>query len=63
MDMRPGAARIVVITLAVTGALAVLGSVGMLLAHGATMGSFRDHGMFSSMTEMCRGMMGAWNAE
>ncbi len=59
MDMRSGATRITVITLAVIGALVVLGGAGMLFAHGAMMGSSPLHGLFSSMIGMCRGMMGS----
>jgi hypothetical protein len=57
MDMRSEAARIVVITLAVIGALVVLGGAGMLFTHGAMMGTSPLHGLFSSMMGMCRGMM------
>lgn len=57
MDMRSGAVRIVVITLAVIGALVVLGGVGMLSMHGAMMGGSSLHGLLSSMMGMCRGMM------
>lgn len=58
MDMRPGATRITVITLAVIGALVVLGGAGMLFAHGAMMGGSSLYGLLSSMMGMCRGMMG-----
>jgi hypothetical protein len=57
MDMRSGAVRIVVITLAVIGALVVLGGVGMLSLHGAMMGGSSLHGLLSSMMGICRGMM------
>jgi hypothetical protein len=38
MDMRSEAVRIVVITLALIGALVVLSGVGMLVIHGAMIG-------------------------
>lgn len=59
MDMRSGAVRIVVITLAVLGALVVLGGVGMLFMHGAMMGGSSLHGLLPSMIGTCRSMMGA----
>jgi hypothetical protein len=58
MDMRSGAIRIVVIILAVIGALVVLGGVGMLSMHGAMMGGSSLQRLFSSMLAACRGMMG-----
>ena len=57
MDMRSGAARIAVITLAVIGALLVLSGVGMFFMHGTMMGGRPLHGLFSSMMGICRGMM------
>lgn len=57
MDMRSDAARILVITLAVIGALVVLGGAGMLIMHGSMMGNTPLHGLFSSMVSLCRGMM------
>ena len=59
MGIRSGAVRIVVITLAVIGALVVLGGVSMFSMHGAMMGGSSLHGLLSSMMGMCRGMMGA----
>lgn len=44
MDMRSGAVRIVVITLAVIGAVVVLGGVSMLSMHGGMMGALRSMG-------------------
>ncbi|WP_194712987.1 hypothetical protein [Noviherbaspirillum soli] len=58
MDTGPGAVRVVVIVLAAIGALAVLGSFGMLFMHGAMMGGLPFQGAFSSMLAACRGMMG-----
>jgi hypothetical protein len=58
MDMRSGAIRIVVIILAVIGALVVLGGVGMLSMHGAMMGGSSLQRLFSPMLAACRGMMG-----
>ncbi|HEX8883481.1 MAG TPA: hypothetical protein VF797_03210 [Noviherbaspirillum sp.] len=59
MDGWSGAMRIVVIFLAAIGALAVLGSLGMLFMHGAMMGGMPFQGAFSSMLAACRGMMGS----
>ena len=58
MDMRSGAVRIVVITLAAIGALVVLGGVGMFSMHGAMVGGTSLHGLLYSMMGICHGMMG-----
>lgn len=58
MEVRSGAVRIAVITLAVIGALVVLSGVGMLSMHGAMMGGSSLQGLLSSMMVACRGMMG-----
>lgn len=62
MDIRSGAMRGVIVLLAAIGALAVLGSFGMLFGmlfmHGGMMGGVPFHGAFSSMLAACRGMMG-----
>ena len=54
--------RAVIVLLAAIGALAVLGSFGMLFGmlfmHGGMMGGVPFHGAFSSMLAACRGMMG-----
>jgi hypothetical protein len=59
MNVWAGAVRTVLILLAAIGALAVLGSLGMLFMHGAMMGGMPFHGAFSSMLAACRGMMGS----
>ena len=58
MDTGSGVVRGVIIVLAAIGALAVLGSFGMLLMHGAMMGGLPFQGAFSSMLAACRSMMG-----
>lgn len=58
MNVRSDATRILVITLAVIGALVVIGSAGMLVMHSSMMGDTPLHGLFSSMAAMCHGMMG-----
>jgi hypothetical protein len=58
MDIGTGAVRGVIIVLAAIGAIAVLGSFGMLFMHGAMMGGLSFQGAFSSMLAACRGMMG-----
>ena len=49
--------RAIIITLAVLGALALLAATGMFFMHSTMMGGATSHGMWSSMTGMCRGMM------
>ena len=58
MDAGSGAVRGVVIVLAAIGALAVLGSFGMLLMHGSMMAGLPFQDGFALMLAACRGMMG-----
>lgn len=50
--------KIVLIALAILGALFVLSTVGMLFMHSSMMGGSPLHGFMSSIAGMCRGMMG-----
>lgn len=52
------AAKIVFIVLAIIGVLALLGAASMLFMHSSMMGGFRAQGLWSTMANMCRGMMG-----
>ena len=51
--------KTIIIALAVIGALALLAAIGMFFMHSTMMGGTTSHGMWSSMTGMCRGMMGS----
>jgi hypothetical protein len=59
MNVWSDAVRVAVILLAAIGALAVLGTLGMVFMHGAMMGGMPFHGAISSMLAACRGMMGS----
>ena len=49
--------KTITIALAIVGALALLAVLGMLVMHSTMMGGSNSHGMWSSMTDMCRGLM------
>jgi hypothetical protein len=51
--------KTIIVALAIVGALALLGALGMFFMHSTMMGGANSHGMWSSMTGMCRGMMGS----
>ena len=51
-------AKIALVVLAAIGALALLSTFSMLFMHSSMMGGSSLHGLWSSMTGMCRGMMG-----
>ena len=57
--MDSAAAKIIIITLAVIGAFVLLSTVGMLFMHTSMLGGAPFHGTWTSMVNLCRGMMGA----
>lgn len=59
MIMDSTAAKVVFVVLAIIGALVLLGAASMLFMHSSMMGGFQNHGLLSSMANMCRGMMGS----
>jgi hypothetical protein len=58
MTIESMAGKIILITLAILGALFVLSMVGMLFMHSSMMGGSPMHGFMSSIARMCGGMMG-----
>lgn len=59
MVMDSTAAKAVFVVLAIIGVVALLAAASMLFMHSSMMGGFQAHGLFSSMVNMCRGMMGS----
>lgn len=59
MVMNFTAAKIALVVFAVIGALVLLSAFGMLLMHSGMTGGSTLHGLWLSMPDMCRGMMGA----
>lgn len=58
MTIESTAGKIILITLAILGALVVVSAVGMLFMHSSMMGGSPMHGFMSSIAGMCRGTMG-----
>jgi hypothetical protein len=57
MDINSTAGKIVLIFLAILGALVILSAIGMLFMYSSMMGSAPLHGVMSSMFRVCGGMM------
>ena len=50
--------KVMLIILAIIGAVVLLSAAGMFGMHSTMMGGSASHGLWTSMVSMCRGMMG-----
>lgn len=59
MTERITVGKVMLIILAIIGAVVLLGAAGMFAMHSSMMGSSASQGLWTSMVSMCRGMMGS----